>query len=436
VQFFFPDSHDLVDPSFDFEAETRAAGRLRQRDDLYAHELFAIPPYDGVLVSKAIVDGSASGAGKYTIAQRHRLLRLGVRDFLRLDERAQTRHLLTMGDCGAFSYVTEDEPPYTVEQVFDFYEACGFDLGLSVDHVIIGFISEDALLLPATELIPAAWRSRQQLTLSLAADFLRLHRARKPRFNPVGVAQGWSTESYAFAVSELQRIGYKRIALGGMVPLKTPEILATLAQVSAVRRKDTKLHLLGVTRTDQVGAFASYGVTSFDSTSPLLRAFKDARENYFTRQRSYTALRIPQVEGNPSLQRLISSGAVDQGHARTLEQRALRLVRDYDRGLAKVDTAVRALSEFDALFRGGTAKHVEASAQTLRDAPWKSCTCEVCQQLGVEVVIFRGAERNRRRGFHNIWMLRQKLHSRLSRTEAASSSESVALASGAAAAGN
>ena len=59
MKFFFPDSQDLVDPSFDFEKETRSDQRLRHRDDLYAHEVFSEPAYDGLLVSKASVDGKA-----------------------------------------------------------------------------------------------------------------------------------------------------------------------------------------------------------------------------------------------------------------------------------------------------------------------------------------------------------------------------------------
>src|SRR5262249_40412904 len=57
MMFFFPDSQDLVDPSFDFRTEQRSETRVRQRDDLYPHEVFASPPYDGILVSKGIVDG-------------------------------------------------------------------------------------------------------------------------------------------------------------------------------------------------------------------------------------------------------------------------------------------------------------------------------------------------------------------------------------------
>src|SRR5437016_824861 len=65
MKFFFPDAQDLVDPSFDFEAETRSEERVRQRDDLYAHEIFPEPPYDGLLVSKAIVEGQGGDGSRY-----------------------------------------------------------------------------------------------------------------------------------------------------------------------------------------------------------------------------------------------------------------------------------------------------------------------------------------------------------------------------------
>ena len=58
MKFFFPDSQDQVDPSFDFVTEGRSTTRVRQRDDLYAHEALGGAPYHGVLVSKTIVDGT------------------------------------------------------------------------------------------------------------------------------------------------------------------------------------------------------------------------------------------------------------------------------------------------------------------------------------------------------------------------------------------
>jgi hypothetical protein len=40
--------------------------------------------------------------------------------------------------------------------------------------------------------------------------------------------------------------------------------------------------------------------------------------------------------------------------------------------------------------------------QTLDAAPWKQCGCDICSKVGVEVIIFRSNNHNRRRGFHNL----------------------------------
>lgn len=39
--------------------------------------------------------------------------------------------------------------------------------------------------------------------------------------------------------------------------------------------------------------------------------------------------------------------------------------------------------------------------RTLRERPWEYCNCAICSENGIEVAIFRGNTRNRRRGFHN-----------------------------------
>ncbi len=84
MRFFFADSHDYVDPGFDFERDEFSVGRQVQRGDLYAHELFAHPPYDGILVSRSIV-GDERRRGKYSTAQMMRFYRKGVADFLSYD---------------------------------------------------------------------------------------------------------------------------------------------------------------------------------------------------------------------------------------------------------------------------------------------------------------------------------------------------------------
>jgi hypothetical protein len=414
MKFFFPDSQDLVDPSFDFLDETRSEHRIRQRDDLYAHEVFTQPPYDGMLISKAIVDGAAGAAGKYSLAQRHRLMRVGARTFLRLPEHP---HLEIIGDCGAFSYVREERPPYSVDEVIDFYDNCGFDYGISVDHIIVEYDPKlDAVL--GTEFIPPHLEERQAITLELAEEFLRRHKSRKSRFEPIGVAQGWSPESYALAVSALQRMGYRKIALGGMVPLKTPEIRAVVERVGSIRAPHTTFHLLGVTRFEHVEEFSRYGVASFDSTSPLRRAFKDDKDNYFTLERTYSAIRVPQVDANTKLRRRIVAGQVDQSQARNLERSCLEALDRYDRDQAELDEVLDVLRAYD-LVHDGRADRTETYREVLTDRPWRQCPCEICQSLGIHVIIFRGAERNRRRGFHNVYAVYQRLRQELEQVASA-----------------
>ncbi|WP_063815746.1 tRNA-guanine transglycosylase DpdA [Sorangium cellulosum] len=404
MKYFLPDSQDLVDPSFDFERERRSATRLRQRDDLYAHEVFAERVLDGILVSKGIVDGSESAGGRYTLAQRHRLLRVGAREFFRIDRKSDVP-IATMGDCGAFTYVKDQVPPYTVDEVIQFYVDCGFDYGISVDHVILAYSAEwDE---PGAE-VPAELRERQEITLELASEFFRRWKDERLPFEPLGVAQGWSPRSYARATQQLQKIGYRYIAVGGMVPLKTPEILAALGAIDSVRGKDTRLHLLGVTRTEQVQVFAQMGVKSFDSTSPLRQAFKDDKDNYHTMDRTYVAVRIPQVEGNPKLQKRISSGKVSQGKARELERTCLDGMRRFDAGELEVGVVLDSLQRYDELC-GNLSDYRETYREVLTDRPWKQCSCDVCRKLGHHVILFRGAERNRRRGFHNTWVFYRRL---------------------------
>lgn len=399
MKYFLPDSQDLVDPSFDFETERRSVTRLRQRDDQYAHEVFSQRILDGILISKGIVDGFGGTGSRYTIAQRQRLLRVGAREFFRL-ENTPWSPIALMGDCGAFTYVRETEPPYSIEEVSTFYVDCGFDFGISVDHVILEYNAKwDA----SPRDVPDAVAERQTITLDLARKFFQFHKRQRLRFELLGVAQGWSPKSYERSVRDLQKIGFRYIAVGGMVPLKTPEILASLHAIANARRPDTKLHLLGITRTESLSEFGRLGVASFDSTSPLRQAFKDAKDNYYSMDAEFTAIRIPQVEGNPTLQKLISSGQVQQERARRLESVALLAMKRFNAGEMKVADVLDALEQYEECYdpRGGS--HREQYATTLDARPWKSCECDVCTTLGHHVILFRGAERNRRRGLHNTW---------------------------------
>ena len=399
----------MVDPTFDFRSETRAEWRVRQRDDLYPHEIFHKPPYDGILVSKSMVDGNDSTGSRYSLAQRMRFWRNGVREFFRFESSNDT--LQTMGDCGAFSYVREEIPPVTPEEVIDFYEACDFDFGISVDHVIMGYQSkaEDRKEDAKTN---EEWARRQEITLDLADEFLRRCQTRRVRFTPLGVAQGWSPESYAFSVVRLQKMGYRRVALGGMVPLKTPAIIECLEQINETRDPETRLHLLGVARLEHVAQFQNLGVTSFDTTSPLRQAFKDGKDNYYTPNRTYIAIRVPQSEGNPKILARIRSGELQQDQIRHLENLCLTGLNEYDCGRMALDEVLEHLLAYERIHHPKEIR-LTAYREVLKDRPWASCRCSICEKIGIHVMIFRGAERNKRRGFHNLSVFYSKLQNEI-----------------------
>jgi hypothetical protein len=48
----------------------------------------------------------------------------------------------------------------------------------------------------------------------------------------------------------------------------------------------------------------------------------------------------------------------------------------------------------------------------LKDRPCRSCDCLFCERAGVNALVFRGINRNKRRGAHNTLMLYGKLKER------------------------
>lgn len=413
LKFFLPDAQDMVDPSFDFDLETRSKDRRPNRDDLYIHQVFRRPVQDGYLVSMGVACGTKGEnpkSAKYTQLQRLRLEREQLRTFFRADEYPDG-NLEFMGDCGAFTYHREKVPPLTVDEVVGWYERNGFDYGISVDHVILDFDPAYDERLFGKDKVPPEYRERQKITLQLAQEFKR--KCSKTDVHPVGVAQGWSPQSYADAVKALQRMGYDYIAVGGLVPLKTPSILASLAAIDEIRRPETKLHLLGITRVEEVTQFTAYGAVSFDSTSPLKRAWNDNRANYHTLEHKYMALRVPQVNDNLKLKRRIEAGEVDFDVARNAEENCLVMLGKFDKGRASVKKTLDALTQYAEIHDPDGQDRSESYREVLEDAPWKNCKCDVCRALGIHVVLFRGAERNRRRGFHNIAILYERLQREL-----------------------
>ncbi|HEX6703889.1 MAG TPA: tRNA-guanine transglycosylase DpdA [Albitalea sp.] len=428
MKFLYSDTQDYVDPDYDFLNDRSAPKRERYWDDLYAHEIMLTAPYDGLLVAMSAVrkaEGVAASKVRYSTAEEQRLLRIGARKFLRFDG-PLFRDLMLMGDCGAFAYVEHTEPAYSPEEVCEFYLDGEFTHGVSPDHVIF----ECDLDNPPARAMPEAHR-RFQITLENARKFIKLVHQEGDFFEPMGAVQGWSPQSMAAAADELVKMGYQYLAIGGLVPLKVDAIKIVL---DTIRRKigpDPKLHLLGFAKADHIHQFTNFGITSFDSTSPLIRAFKDEKSNYYLKNPEggldyYTAIRIPQALENSRLMQGVKRGLFSAEDLVNREQRALKVLREFDRGKGSVEGTVDAVMDYHRFLLLGEgedertqaktlAKTRERIERTLQDRPWKRCDCAICQSVGVEVIIFRSSNRNKRRGMHNLGVYHQHLKNTLER---------------------
>ena len=125
-----------------------------------------------------------------------------------------------MGDCGAFGYIKEEVPPFDTDEILEYYQNFGFDLGVSIDHLIVGGFAA-----------PGIREQRYDLTMKNAAEFIQKHRERGYRFTPIGVAQGWDPESYANSVKENINLGYDYIAMGRVARATGREIIEILQEV-------------------------------------------------------------------------------------------------------------------------------------------------------------------------------------------------------------
>ena len=417
MKFIFADSLDYVDPRYDFIEDRSPPDREPYWDDQYPHEYLGYAPYDGILVSRAIIGGHEL-TGKYSVSQAMRFRRVGVREFLRYRERDFPRSVV-FGDSGAFAYHKMEIPPYTADDMVDFYGDGIFTHGCSVDHIIFEFQELEASQEKAFALAHPELVARRDITLENASEFLRAAKRLGNRFTPLGVVQGWSPLSMASSATSLVKMGYKYIAVGGMVPLKSAQIQRVLSAIRCEIGDSVKLHILGFAKADDIKSFAAYRITSFDTTSPLLRAFKDAKSNYYLPNgdgslQYYSAIRIPQALENSILKSLVKEGRYTSESLVRREQAALFAMRAWDRHEISSQDTLDAVMNYTAPLAIGKDFPAspaeirkmkllkERSERTITDRPWKKCSCPVCQRVSIEVIIFRASNRNKRRGIHNL----------------------------------
>jgi len=408
LKFFFAENLDTVDPNYNFLTDTFSSDRNRQVNDLFAHELISPPPYDGMLVSRATVEGVLGKGRRYTQGQMFRFHREGVRNFLRYPTENHTGPSIDypiMGDCGAFSYIDHPKPVFTPQEMVNFYEDAGFTHGVSPDHIIL----KKNPFWDAPDKCPSDIAYRANITVQNASQFLEICRKQNVNFTPVGAVQWWSPKSAAKFAKKLVAIGYDYLGLGGMVGRSHREIFDTVVAVRNAIPPAIRLHIFGFAQLDMLQDFVGLGISSFDSTSPMKKAFKDDKVNYLGKNgRHYLAIKVSSPDES-KIKNKILSGEISYHEYSLTEQDCLKRLRDYAQNKCDLEHAFEGLNNYSKLIGKKEVKQLGLGKKTLRDRPWEKCPCPICTTIGIEAILFRGLNRNKRRGFHNLYVLFEKL---------------------------
>jgi len=357
----------------------------------YLWEIF--PCTDGILISKGYVTPKLEDS-----FVKHG----GIQRFLRWKGPV-------MGDSGAWLYKNEDEPPYSVRELLDYYTRVGIPLGAHLDHSIFKTVKVDGV---TRELTEDEKKRRWQITIDNARETMEL--LQKEKYNGlqvIGVIQGWDLESYRQATKELLRMGYEYLAVGSIARKPTSQLLKIVDAVNAEidklpheKREKVKIHLFGFARLKLIPYLFTKRIVSFDTAAPLRQAWESGEHNYHFANpwRSYTAIRIRLTrvrrnrKGLESFEKKTLSMMYKFAEHRVSLERLLTMLLDYEERILKSD-GIKA-NDVNKILPMLKKRYV----RTLEDRPWEKCSCSVCEEKRVDVIIFREGWRNGSRAYHNV----------------------------------
>jgi hypothetical protein len=409
--YFLPDWDDVLDVDFDFKRD--AFSQLSRADRNQRHCVQLMLPAricDGVLVSLAQNQGAKGVLRRSMPTDVESLAPPNLRTHFGL-----ANDQWVFGDCGAFTYANEPEPTITTEQALTLYDIYGFDLGASVDHIPLPFVTTEK---GRRDLTLREQRRRVKITRDNAALFIALHRRRRCQFVPVGIIQGLTPAGFARQVPAYAEMGYEYVALGGLVPRSDADIVSIVEAVGRARSamgnagERLRVHLFGVFRPKIQPLLRKAGILSFDSATYFRKAWLRSNQNYLASDGQwYAAIRVPVLSDYRAKAQLQRSG-IRESDVVELERNALSALHEFDRGARSLDSALAAVHRYDSLFqRSSEIEDLRAQyRQALKAQPWKRCNCAVCTALGIDVLIFRGSNRNKRRGAHNTLQLYRLLN--------------------------
>ena len=415
MKYFLPEWDDRVDPNYDFLSDTYSKSHSEDpfKNDAYIWDVFGIEnvPIDGVLVSRSKLEENKTKLSK--------VIEQGIHDFLHLPPDFEI-----MGDCGAFGYIEQDKPPFKTKGTLEYYLNCRFNYGVSVDHLIVPKFDEQN-------------EERWQITVDNAREMYDLWASNNnylSNLRIIGVAQGWDVPSYRRSVHELLKIGYDYIGIGGLARAPTGQIgkVGSTKTVYNVMRgvsyevkkwcethkSKLDVHIFGFARPRLITQLQKMGVSSFDSASFLRSAWLGVDGGkYFTPKKKYRPIRVPDPRRSPRTSKIVKENHVSKEKLTHLSEKVIHHLRRFEQGKGSVENCLMAAKEYGDIVESARARagqlakervRIEGYEEVLRERPWKSCGCPICRDLGIEVAVFRGNERNRRRGFHNTYVFYQE----------------------------
>lgn len=299
--------------------------------------------FDGVMISRGYLSKSIENA---IIEQG------GYRNYFRIPQ-----NIPTICDSGAIQWKCYKEPPISPRELLDFYVRCKFETGVSLDHYsrpgkVSGEVNGEKVSVIITD---KEAERRQALTIKFARETMGLLDSKRyQKLKIYGSVQGWDIQSYLNCVREYLKIGYRRVAVGGLAFVGSTDTIREVLQtiMSEVRKFNARVkkpvesvHILGVAREVLISPFMrDLRISSFDSASWHRRAW--LRGSYLFYQ---------------------------DGKMETYD------VKEYD---------------------------VE---KYHKNPPIPNCNCPVCKAVGIDEKgipcpkRFGGNQRNMSRGFHNLW---------------------------------
>jgi hypothetical protein len=387
MRYFIPEWDDRVDPGYNFQTNTHSVAHKAHpsKNDSYMWEIFGIEnvPFDGVLVSIATLQKKPT---KY-----QSILNTGIHNFLRLPQDFEI-----LADCGAFSYIKEEIPPYKTTDVLKIYSDLGFNYGVSIDHLVVPMYKEQN-------------QARMKITYDNGIEAYNEWKIKyKNDFQLIVAVQGADVADYLSMFDNFYQKGIRHFAFGSLVRTQTSFIVklmdALIQDIKTTRKTPEFFHFFGVARCTLFPKFKEFEemgiITSFDSSSYLRKAWltsAHAQFNYINQfLEGYSAIRIPSKLSKEK--KVLMSPEEYENHSNLV----LNSLRRFDKNEIDLDEVLGEVENFN--------KKIEADPnllkyyqRTLKEKPWRQCNCRICKEVGIDVAIFRGNNRNRRRGFHNVF---------------------------------